>query len=276
MYSRRSLAEDFRRLGVMNGETIMLHASVRAVGPVAGGPDMIHLALKDALTERGTLMMLAGCPSHYDEVGRGNLTPEQEAEVLEKLPPFDPSTARADRSNGTLVEFLRTYPGTRVNPHVARFAAWGERAGHLLAGTPWNHAFGTGSALARLHELDGRILLLGSDHDAVTFLHYAEFLADIADKRVARFKVPVAEEGRRVWREMIEFDSSNGAHAHWPERFFALIVDSFLRKSANSGGPVGHARSFLLSARQLLDFALPIMEAVGRDPRAADGLRELR
>lgn len=33
----------------------MLHASVRAVGEVAGGPGQIHLALKDALTTDGTL-----------------------------------------------------------------------------------------------------------------------------------------------------------------------------------------------------------------------------
>ena len=40
----------------------MVHASVRSVGEVAGGPDQIHLALKDALTPDGTLMMYASCP----------------------------------------------------------------------------------------------------------------------------------------------------------------------------------------------------------------------
>ena len=87
----------------------MLHASVRAVGPIAGGPDQIHLALKDALTPTGTLIMYAGCPSYTDEIGRGQLTPDQERELLEKLPPFDPFTARAQRENATLVEFLRTF-----------------------------------------------------------------------------------------------------------------------------------------------------------------------
>jgi aminoglycoside 3-N-acetyltransferase len=59
MHSRQQLADDFRGLGVAAGDTIMLHASVRAVGEVAGGPDQIHLALKDALTDAGTLMMYA-------------------------------------------------------------------------------------------------------------------------------------------------------------------------------------------------------------------------
>ena len=97
MYSRSQLAQDFRTLGIAPGDTVMVHASVRAVGPVAGGPDQIHLALKDALTERGTLMMYASCPDYYDEVGRGRLSPEQEREILEKLPVFDPLTARSAR-----------------------------------------------------------------------------------------------------------------------------------------------------------------------------------
>ena len=120
MYSRRQLADDIRALGLAQGDTVMVHVSVRAVGEVAGGPDQIHLALKDVLTSQGTLMMYASCPRYFDEVGRGQLSPAQEADVPAKLPAFDPLTARADRDNGVLVEFFRTYPGSRINQHVAR------------------------------------------------------------------------------------------------------------------------------------------------------------
>ena len=96
MYSRQDLADGFRRLGVNPGDTVMVHASIRA-GRIhfAGGPDQIHLALKDVLTAEGTLMMYASCPRHYDEVGRGNLSAEEERQLIEKLPAFDPCTARA-------------------------------------------------------------------------------------------------------------------------------------------------------------------------------------
>jgi aminoglycoside 3-N-acetyltransferase len=144
MYSTDQLAEGFRELGVAPGDTIMMHASVRAVGEVAGGPDQIHLAVKQVLTADGTLMMYASCPQYYDEVGRGHLKPEQEMEILEKLPAFDPLTARSQRDNGSLVEFLRTYPGSRVNLHVARFVVWGEQAQYLISDQPWNYAFGFG------------------------------------------------------------------------------------------------------------------------------------
>ena len=275
MYSIEELAKDFRKLGIAAGDTVMLHASVRAVGEVAGGPDAIHLALKSALTPEGTLMMYASCPRFYDEVGRGNLTMEQERELHEKLPAFDPLTARSDRDNGILVEFLRTFPGSHVNHHVARFVCWGKQTEYLLASQPWDYAFGADSALERFLLLDGKIVLLGSDHDAVTFLHYVEHIVDIPGKRVARYQVPVMENGCRVWRAMEEFDTSgDGAHANWPDRFFAKIVDSLLLKTENNGALVGNAVTHILSARELLDFALPVMEAVAADQLTARSLRE--
>ena len=127
MHSRRQLTDDFRALGIGVGDTVMVHASIRAVGEVAGGPDQIHLALKDALTAEGTLMMYASCPAYVDEVGRGNLSPEQEGEVLEKLPAFDASTARCQRDNGALVELLRTFPGSAVNGPSPERPAWGAK-----------------------------------------------------------------------------------------------------------------------------------------------------
>jgi aminoglycoside 3-N-acetyltransferase len=274
MYSRQELADGFRRLGVAPNDTVMLHASVRAVGEVAGGPDQIHLALKDALTPAGTLVMYVSCPRYYDEVGRGQLSPDQERELLEKLPAFDPFTARADRDNGILAEFLRSYPGSTVNPHIARFAVWGRHAGHLISSQPWNYAFGHGSLLERFLRLDGKILLLGCDHDTVTFLHYAEHIVDIPDKRVAKFKVPVDENGTRMWREMEEFDTSNeGVHPNWPDRFFSRLVDTYLAQTNTEGGQVGDARSFLLGSPGLLEFALPIMKALATDLRVATSLR---
>ena len=134
-------------LGVEAGDTVMLHASIRAVGRIIGGPDQIHLALKEALTGSGTLVMYASCPEFYDEVGRGNLSADEERMVLAHLPAFDPYADRCQRDNGALVELLRTCGGVLVNEHVARFVAWGRLARHLVAPQPWNFPFGHGSLL---------------------------------------------------------------------------------------------------------------------------------
>lgn len=72
---------------------------------------------------------------------------------------------------------------------------------------------------------------------------------------------------------MEEFDTSgDGVHANWPDRFFAKIVDSLLARTGNNGARVGNAMTYILGARELFDFALPLMKAVAADPRAAEFL----
>ena len=238
----------------------MVHASVKAVGEIAGGPDQIHLAIKDALTEAGTMMMYASCPDYYDDVGRGVHPGSIECEILEKMPPFDPLTARAARDNGALVEFFRTSPGSIVNNHLARFVAWGREAHYLFSKQPWDFPFGRGSALDRFVELNGKILLIGCDHDNVTFLHYAEHILDVAGLRIVTMEVPWTENGARVWKEVKEVDTSGaGAHPNWPDRFFARIVNKYLASTQNRGGRVGHAHCFLFDAKGLLALALDEM-----------------
>lgn len=260
MHSRASLTSDFRRLGVAAGDVVMLHASVRAVGEVAGGPVQILLALQDAVGPTGSLLMYASCPQYYDEIGRGNLSAEQEAELRRTLPAFDPLTAPCARDNGALVEFFRTLPGTHVSDHVTRFAARGPHAGHLLSNVPWDFTYGADSTLARLNALGGKILLLGSDLDQVTFLHHAEHIVNVPGKIVATFEVPWADDaGGITWRRTREFDTADMAHAAWPEYLFTQIVDGYLSSTGNRGGTVGDAQSYLMDTPGLLAHALSVM-----------------
>src|SRR5262245_52438411 len=139
--ARASLVEDLRRLGLKPGQIVMVHASVRAVGPVHGGPDEIHLAVEDAVAPSGTVVMYVGCPDGFDDVGRGVLSAEQEADLLAHQPPFDFQNSRAARHFGALAEFFRSFPGTICSRNVARMAARGARADWLTADQPWNYGF---------------------------------------------------------------------------------------------------------------------------------------
>jgi aminoglycoside N3'-acetyltransferase len=47
--TRSSLHADFQRIGVRQGDVLMIHASVRAVGAVTGGANVIVQALFDAI-----------------------------------------------------------------------------------------------------------------------------------------------------------------------------------------------------------------------------------
>jgi aminoglycoside 3-N-acetyltransferase len=271
--TRTSLAQDLRHLGLAPGQIVMLHASVRAVGRLVGGPDEIHLAVADAIAPGGTVMMYAGCQDGFDDVGRGVLSPEEEGAILAHQPAFDFRHARAARDFGILAEFFRSYPGTICSHAVcARMAARGTQTEWLMANAPWNYGFGIGSPLDKLCVSGGKVLLLGSRHDEVTLLHYAEHIAPFEGKRIARYKVPVLRDGARLWLDCEEFNTSGeGVHENWAENAFELIVDDFIAKRAGTPacrvGQVGLAESVLLDAAELVAHAVPIMEgwADGQD-----------
>ena len=147
------------------------------------------------------------------------------------------------------------------------------RAQWLTSEHPLSYPFGPGTPFEKLVQARGKVLLLGSDHDEVTLLHYPEHVADFPDKIVVRYRMPLLRDGKREWVAVEEFDSSNGAHASWPERFFALIIDDFIAKNRGTGlctaGKVGDADSVLLDAAALVAFAIPIMERTARSPSNA-------
>jgi aminoglycoside N3'-acetyltransferase len=204
--------------------------------------------------------MYAGCPQYYDEIGRGNLSTAEEQELRRTLPAFDPLTAPCARDNGALVEFFRTLPGTKVSNHVTRFAARGPHADHLLSNVPWDFTYGADSTLSRFTALNGKILLLGSDHDQVTFLHHAEHLVNVPGRIVATFQVPWDDGAGGVsWRQMKEFDTADMAHPAWPADMFTEIVDGYLASTNNRSGRIGNAESFLIDAPELLTHAVNVM-----------------
>jgi len=121
----------------------------------------------------------------------------------------------------------------------------------------------------KLCQTGGKVLLLGSRHDEVTLLHYAEHIAEFDDKRVARYKVPVEREGRRIWLDCEEFDTSGrGVHPNWPANFFELIVDAFITAYNGSEvccqSQVGNASSVLMDAAALVRHAVALMQARAR------------
>jgi len=55
----QALADDLRRLGLPTGVTVLVHASLRALGPVAGGAETLLEALQMVIGESGTVMVPA-------------------------------------------------------------------------------------------------------------------------------------------------------------------------------------------------------------------------
>jgi aminoglycoside 3-N-acetyltransferase len=94
--TKSRLAADLKRLGVASGDTLMLHASVKAVGWVVGGPDVVIQALLEVLGNEGTLMMYVGWEDSPWEApyAFAEWPEEWQRAYLEEFPPFNPATSR--------------------------------------------------------------------------------------------------------------------------------------------------------------------------------------
>ena len=248
------LTHDLLRLGVRPGDLLMVHASLRAIGPVTGGASGVIDAIAAAIGPSGTMFMTLGA---RDDMGWVNDRPEDErASLLAGSEPFDALLAPADPDIGVLAEVFRTTAGTRVSDHPeGRFGARGALAETLVADVPWDDYYGPESPLERFVEHRGRVLRLGADPDTVTLLHHSEYLATVPHKRrVRRHRLISVPGGGAELRTVECLDDAEGIVEWQGEDYFALVLHAYLAEGRGASGRVGAARSELLDGADLLRF----------------------
>lgn len=255
--TRSMLVKDLRKLGVLAGDTIMLHASVKAIGWIVGGPDIVIQSLLDVLGKEGTLIMLVSWEDSPYELAEW--PQDVQKAYLEECPPFDPATSRAYRKWSILTEYLRTWPGAfRSNHPDASFVAVGVLARWITENHPLQYGLGPGSPLAKLCAVKGKVLLLGAPLNNITLLHYAEHVAKVPNKKTVQYKMPLLRDGKRVWVDIEEFDT-NGMLLGMKE-YFEAIPREYLSSGKGGLGKVGAAQSYLFDAPDLVSFAVKWLE----------------
>jgi aminoglycoside N3'-acetyltransferase len=242
-----------RRLGVRPGETLMVHASLRKIGPVEGGANGVIAALDEAVGLQGTLLMILGAEIDHEWV---NQRPEEEREaLLESVAPYDPLAAPVLAEVGHLAETFRRHPGTIVTDNPSgRFAARGGRAEELLRDAPWDDYYGPDSPLDRLCRWGGKVLRLGANPETVTALHHAEYLADVPGKRRVRRHYRVMGPDGPVTRSVECLNDEFGIVRTEGEDYFAIIVKAYLEEGRAKLGKVGNADSELLDAADIVAY----------------------
>ena len=262
--TRASLAGDLRTLGLEAGTTLLVHASLGAIGWVVGGGPCVVQALLDALGPDGTLVMPAFSPEVSDPADwEDPRIPEAWLdEVRAHLPTFDP--ALTPTGMGRIAETFRTWPGVRRSDHPQdSFCALGRRAEAVLAHQPLAWSLGDDSPMGRMHELDARILLLGVGHERNSSLHFAEIRSP--HRRVQTRRYPLQRGGAIVWRDVPDVGFDHG-------RFFPALGADFEKTGHLRVGLVGSAKSRLMSLRDLVDFAVPWFDRALSAPAGKDGV----
>jgi aminoglycoside 3-N-acetyltransferase len=256
--TRERLAQDLRDLGVAPGMTLLVHASLRATGPVAGPVDRAVLgALRDALGPDGTLVVPAfteansDTSSRYREEVRG-MTEEEAAAHRAAMPAFDPERTPS-QGMGRLAETVRRSPGAVRSRHPqTSFAALGPAARELLADHDETCHLGERSPMARLYERQASILLIDVGYDVCSAFHLAEYRVPYNPRRV--YRCVVARDGRPEW---VSYQDAN-----LDDSDFATLGAAFekagndLPRSPVRSGKVGWAPARLLPVREAVDFAV--------------------
>jgi aminoglycoside 3-N-acetyltransferase len=238
------LQRDLLALGLSSGDTVMVHASLRRVGLLKDRGEELITALLNVLGLQGTVMAYV------------------DFHPTDEIPYFDIKRSPARPDYGVFAELVRTWPGAvrSANPG-ASMAAVGERAKLLCENHPISYGYGPDGPLGKLVSVGGKVLLLGSDPDQVTILHLAEHLAHIPDKRVVFRSVEVLhDDGSRNAITIEEFDTSKPVVSAMPNRIFAALVEGFISSGAASSSPVGKAEAYLLPAKELVSYAVSVIE----------------
>jgi aminoglycoside 3-N-acetyltransferase len=251
-FTRTELAQHLRSLGVVTGDTLFVHSSLKSLGYVEGGATAVLGALQDAVGPGGTLML----PTYYMPGGTILGT------CLSRDYVFD--AKKFGTNMGRLPEAFLAGDGISRSIHPTHsVSAWGRHAAFL---TDAHHrapsVFGLGSPWQRVLEVEGaKVLGLGISMGPVTFYHVLEdSMADAFPVPVwlaETYHLPCIDAAGKTWQVPVRpFDAtvSDRRIDHGPRND---LREYFRVEFENAGlkvnGRVGSADSWFIPARAFFE-----------------------
>lgn len=220
MHTKESLMEQLEQLGIDRQGTLLVHSSMKSMGPVEGGADTVLDALSEYMKD-GLLVL----PTHtWSYINADN-------------PRF--YVDRSPSCVGILPELFRKRPGVVRSLHPTHsVAALGRES---KAFTSDDHRFDTpcarGSAWGKLLDRKATILLVGVDLRRNTFIHGVEEWVDIPGRLTDGHEqlYTVLPDGTEI-----SVPSRRHCGLSWSEHFWK--VDEILeRQGAMHKGQLGDA-----------------------------------
>jgi aminoglycoside 3-N-acetyltransferase len=180
LVTQAELVYDLRSLGVMAGQTLLVHASVGSIRPAEGGALALVRALRDAVGETGnvvtpTMTMENSKTSRAHQNLIAKMTEGEVEEFERAMSGFDKDATPS--TSGALGEALWDAQKAVRSAHPqSSFAAIGPDAQYLMADHLRECHLGEQSPLGKLYEMPAvSVLLLGVGYEACTAFHLAEY-----------------------------------------------------------------------------------------------------
>lgn len=239
-----------KQVGVLPGQTIMVHTSLSSLGFVCGGAQTLIEALIECVGEDGTLMMPAQSWKNLDpETGVHWEEPKEWWQIIrDNWPAYDKDITPTN-TMGAVAEMFRKWPGAMRSGHPARsVSALGKHARYLTESHDLANIFGDSSPIGKLYELDGYVLLIGVGYDKNTSLHLADARAEYPGKHCSTEHSAMMINGKREWvsYQTLSVDGED----------FEQIGAAFELLEKVSQAPLGNSRIRLMRQRDVVDFAV--------------------
>jgi len=250
--TRTDLEHLFRDVGVGRGENVMVHSSLSSLGYVVNGAHDVIEALETCVGAEGTVLM----PAHSGQLTepadwrRPSLPAADWVDIVRaNMRFFDPLTTRV-RNRGVIAETFVSYPGVRRSSHpICSVAARGARAEEFTREHALHASEGPGSPAWQFWSADGLIVMIGLDLAYCSFLHLAEFLADVPYLKDTEMRVLVRGPGGE--RQFVKLDRYPRESYGFNKLRPALEAEGAITSVAINGG---HVIAFRL--RRAIDVAL--------------------
>lgn len=252
---KQDIIDGVKNVGIVHGDTVMVHTSLSSMGFVCGGPQIVIEALLEAVGSDGTIMMPTQSWKNLDpEAGVHWQEPKEWWQAIrENWPAYDKKITPTN-TMGAVAEMFRNWPGAYRSDHPARsVAAVGRNAEYLTKDHDLSNIFGIGSPIDKLYQLNAKVLLIGVGYDKNTSIHLADERASYPSKHHTQESSAVMIDGKREWvtYETLYVDGED----------FEEIGISFEKSHRIREAYIGNTFIKSMSQKELVDFAIEWIEA---------------
>jgi len=246
------LTEGFLKLGLEEGNRVVMHASMSSIGIVDGGAGMVLHRLLNVLGKKGILLMptftsvTRHSSTHANFTRAGCWCEGRETRHLPFILELQP-----DKEIGEIAHRLCSWPGSRRSLHPTySFVAVGNDSDRFVRKYSLTDPL---QPLKTLLEQDSFVLTVGVELDSISVIHMAEQRA-VPRKYVKERAFTMGSTGP-IWVEVVALGCSVGFHK------LATHISQREIQQAN----IGSAIARLYSMKKLLATAERVLD---EDPNA--------
>ena len=247
----KEMREMIRRLGIKEGDSVLIHSSFKSLGKVDGGVDTVIDAFLDAVGENGTVIVPTLCQNDWEHVYE-NWHMDAPSDVGYITNAFR-KRENAFRSNQATHSVAAI--GKDAEYITKTHGVTGKRIG-IFGDTP----FSADSPWEKMYEMNTKIVFLGVNLISCTARHYAEYV--FMDKCLDSIK------NHPEYEEMVSklwvYERWNDAGV-WPHIRSVALQEKLSDEGKLIMKTCGNATVLCVNTKDFVDASIDVMENVNTD-----------